>query len=54
MNFIEKIGLVLFMIGLIGALANAENMMFWFALVTTLIGIGMFLHTPNKKDKTSG
>lgn len=52
MEFIEKLGLVLFIIGLIGALANKDDIMFWFALVVTLIGIGMFLHIPNKKDKT--
>ena len=51
MNFIEKLGLVLFIISLIGVVVNKDNMMFWFALVVTLIGIGMFLHTPNQKNK---
>lgn len=44
MEFIEKLGLVFFMIGLLGAFANGEDLpFFWVAIVVTFIGLWMFL-----------
>ncbi len=45
MNFREKLGLLIFMVGLIGSVENVGTPMFWFAVGTILLGTGMFVHT---------
>ncbi len=53
----EKLGLVFFMIGLLGCAFNPEGVMFIFGLVVVSIGLWMFVcydlckaETPNKKQ----
>ncbi len=50
MNSIEKIGLLLVMISLAGAIVNQDNIfILWSAVITSGIGIFMFLWSGRNK-----
>jgi len=54
MEVTERLGLVLLLIGLIGALANQDNIMFWFTLIPFMIGFWMFVGKDLKSPKDKG
>ena len=54
MEVIERLGLILFLIGLIGALATREEIMFWFTLIPICIGFWMFVGKDLKSSEDKG
>ncbi len=51
MEFEEKVGLVLVLVGVVGASINREGIMFWLTLIVFTIGYFMFIGNDLKPTK---